>query len=124
MRARAFLLGLFGLVVASAAYAEGDIERAGNILEIALPGTAFAATLGYHDGIGTRQFLESAAVTTIVTEGLKYSIDEKRPDGGSQSFPSGHASIAAQSAEFLRERYGWKWGAPAYAAAAYVSYSR
>ncbi len=63
-------------------------------------------------------------MTLGVTYALKYSIDERRPNGGSQSFPSGHSSISFSAAEFMRKRYGWEYGAPAYAAASFVAYSR
>jgi membrane-associated phospholipid phosphatase len=59
-----------------------------------------------------------------LTHGLKYAVDAERPNGGGRSFPSGHASISFCSAEFLRRRYGWAWGVPAYAAACFVGYSR
>jgi len=38
--------------------------------------------------------------------------------------PSGHTSISFSSAEFMRKRYGWEYGVPAYAAASFVAYSR
>lgn len=49
---------------------------------------------------------------------------ERRPNGGNQSFPSGHTSISFSAAEFMRERYGWEYGLPAYAVASFVGYSR
>ena len=67
---------------------------------------------------------ESLAITAGVTYALKYGIDERRPDGGNQSMPSGHSSISFSSAEYLRKRYGWEYGVPAYAAASFVAYSR
>jgi len=59
-----------------------------------------------------------------VTFGLQYTIDEKRPNGEPHSFPSGHTSISFASAEFVRNRYGWKYGLPAYVLASFVAYSR
>jgi membrane-associated phospholipid phosphatase len=59
-----------------------------------------------------------------VTYGLKYTISEKRPNGGSRSFPSGHTSLSFSAAEFMRKRYGWEYGVPAYAVASFVGYSR
>ena len=81
-------------------------------------------TLLYKDGEGAVQFGESAALTLGVTVGLKYAIDEERPNGGSYSFPSLHSSISFSSAEFMRKRYGWQFGLPAYGIAAFVAYSR
>ena len=114
-------LGFAGCVSTRA----GDrIELAGDIVQYLLPATAAGLTLGYKDGQGTLQLGESTALALGVTYGLKYSIDEKRPDGRRHSFPSGHSSISFSSAEFMRKRYGWEYGIPAYAAASFVAYSR
>ena len=68
---------------------------------------------------------ESLGVTFGATYALKYGIKETRPDGGDgQSFPSAHTSVSFSSAEFIRKRYGWIYGGPAYALAAFVAYSR
>jgi len=115
------LLGLTSLI---GARASDRIELAGDILQYLLPASAAGLTLGYKDGAGTLQLGESAALTLGVTYGLKYSIDEQRPNGRSHSFPSGHSSISFSSAEFMRKRYGWEYGIPAYAAASFVAYSR
>ena len=42
----------------------------------------------------------------------KYSLDERRPNGGKESFPSGHTSISFSAAEFMRKGYGWEYGVP------------
>jgi len=104
--------------------AADGIQTAGDVLQFVLPATAAGLTLGYRDGQGALQLGESLAVTLGVTYALKYSIDERRPNGGSQSFPSGHSSISFSAAEFMRERYGWEYGVLAYAAASFVAYSR
>jgi membrane-associated phospholipid phosphatase len=118
-------MGLFLFVFAAAlAHASDPIATAGDILQLALPATAAGLTLGYQDGAGALQFGESAGVTLGVTYTLKYTVNERRPNGGSQSFPSGHTSISFCSAEFMRKRYGWEYGIPAYAAATFVAYSR
>jgi membrane-associated phospholipid phosphatase len=104
--------------------AAGSIETAGDVLMIALPATAAGLTLGFRDGQGALELGESAALTLGVTYGLKFTIDEKRPNGDNQSFPSAHTSISFSSAEFMRKRYGWNYGIPAYVAATFVAYSR
>jgi membrane-associated phospholipid phosphatase len=106
------------------ARASGGVELAGDVLQYVLPVTAGGLTLGYKDGAGALQLGESVGLTLGVTYGLKYSIDERRPNGGRHSFPSGHSSISFSSAEFMRKRYGWEYGVPAYAAASFVAYSR
>ena len=104
--------------------AADDIQTAGDVLQFVLPATAAGLTLGYRDGQGTLQLGESLAVTLGVTYALKYGIDERRPNGEDQSFPSGHTSVSFSAAEFMRQRYGWEYGLPAYAAASFVAYSR
>ncbi len=103
----------------------GDVaESAGDILQYVLPATAAGITLAHKDGQGAWQLAGSAALTMGVTYGLKYTVDETRPEGGGRSFPSAHTSISFSAAEFLRKRYGWRYGVPVYAAAAFVAYSR
>src|SRR6266700_2456062 len=106
------------------AHASDNIQSAGDILQFVLPAAAAGLTLGYTDGQGALQFGESAALTLGVTYGLKYAVNERRPNGGNQSFPSAHTSISFCAAEFMRKRYGWEYGVPAYALASFVAYSR
>ncbi len=109
----------------STAVRAGDgIRSAGDALRLILPATAAGTALLQRDTPGAVQFVESAALTGVVTEALKEIVDEKRPNGNRYSFPSGHTSISFCSAEFLRKRYGWRYGAPAYAASVFVGYSR
>src|SRR5689334_22097802 len=95
------------LLLCLTARAGDDIRSAGDVLQIVLPVTAAGLTVGYQDGEGALQFGESAALTLGVTYGLKYTVNERRPNGGSQSFPSAHSSISFSAAEFMRKRYGW-----------------
>lgn len=113
-----------GLLDASIAKGADAIRTAGDALQLILPASAAALTLARRDRTGTIEFAESAAASMGLTYALKYVIHEKRPDGGSHSFPSGHTTIAFCSAEFIRERYGWKSGIPAFGAASLVGYSR
>ncbi len=79
----------------------------------------------------------SMALTTILTSGLKFGIDRKRPydrypglldvpyPESSSSFPSAHTSIAFTSATALSLKYPkWYVILPSYAWAASVGYSR
>jgi membrane-associated phospholipid phosphatase len=118
-----FTLLLF-LTASIGARAGDNIQTAGDVLQFVLPATAAGLTLGYRDGTGALQFGESAGLTLGATYGLKYAVNETRPNGGGQSFPSAHSSISFCSAEFMRKRYGWEYGIPAYAAASFVAYSR
>jgi len=134
------LASLGGIASASAT---DSIASAGDILQFVLPaaaagmtlavpaatgseeGTPFLGkTIGIWDGQGAQEFGESAGATLGLTHILKYTVSERRPDGGSQSFPSAHTSISVSAAEFIRKRYGWEYGIPAYALAGFVGYSR
>jgi membrane-associated phospholipid phosphatase len=106
------------------AQAGDEIATAGDILQFVLPGAAAGLTLWNRDGKGALQLGESAALTLGVTYTLKYSVNETRPNGGGQSFPSAHTSISFCAAEFMRKRYGWEYGIPAYGLASFVAYSR
>ena len=124
-RIKVLLLGmLLCFAVSVPVQASDGIEKAGEVLTFLLPATAAGLTVGFKDTEGMLQFGESAALTLGVSYGLKYAIDEKRPNGGDHSFPSNHASISFASAEFMRKRYGWEYGIPAYVAATFVAYSR
>lgn len=106
-------------------FAKDSTETAGDILAYLMPATTYGATFYLHDEEGRRQFSKAFATSFAVTLGLKYSVDKERPDGSdNQSFPSGHATAAFQSAQFIKKRYGWSYGLPAYLGAAFVGYSR
>ena len=122
---RVFMVMLLcSLLCSNAAVASDAVERAGDILQFVLPVSGAGVALGRDDREGLTQLAESSALTLALTFGMKYTIPATRPDGGDHSFPSGHTSIAFSSAEFIRERYGWNYGIPAYAVASYVGYSR
>lgn len=121
------------ILSASTAQAGGDaIRTMGDILQIAMPAAAYGSTLyrfDHPEGLqwdetGTIEYTKSLGTTLGTTYILKYSVNERRPNGGKYSFPSGHTSAAMSVAEFLRRRYGWEYGLPAYALAGFVGYSR
>jgi membrane-associated phospholipid phosphatase len=73
----------------------------------------------------TYDLLDATIINFGYTELLKVTARRERPDGSNnQSFPSGHASNAFTLATVAERHYGWKVGAPAYALAAAVGYSR
>jgi membrane-associated phospholipid phosphatase len=112
------------LAASAGVHAADAVETAGDILQFVLPAAAAGLTLEQRDWKGSLEFGESAALTLGVTYGLKYTVSERRPNGGNQSFPSGHTSISFSAAEFMRKRYGLEFGVPAYALASFVAYSR
>lgn len=115
------------LILCSQAFADStqNAERAGNIVLALLPTAALGKIIYEDDFEGGVQFTESMLLSVATTQLLKYSIDAERPNGEDNlSFPSGHTSAAFSSASFLQMRYGWAYGAPAYAAATFVAWSR
>jgi membrane-associated phospholipid phosphatase len=99
-------------------------ETAGDVGQYALPAAALGIAAWHKDWKGCAQLAAALASTLAVTYGLKYSVRETRPDGGTQSFPSAHTSAAVCGAAFLDIRYGPGYGIPAYGAAALVGWSR
>ncbi len=112
------------LLLSHPVLASDNIEKAGDVLQLLVPGIAYGATFYMDDEQGRMQFYQSFAATVAVTYGLKYSVDKKRPNGSDHSFPSGHTSAAFQGASFIQRRYGWRYSLPAYLAASFVGYSR
>lgn len=54
-------------------------------------------------------YATSLLATTLIVQGLKYSVHELRPDGSAyNSFPSGHTATAFVGAEMLHQEYGKK----------------
>lgn len=109
---------------AGSAVAGEALQSAGDAVALLLPATAGVSTLVLNDREGTIQLVESTALALVATLGLKYTVNERRPNGEDQSFPSGHSAISFSSSEFIRKRYGWEYGIPAYLAASFVGYSR
>lgn len=76
------------------------------------------------DGRSRHDFLIGLLRMEMTTYAVKYAIDETRPNGSGQSFPSGHTASAFYGAEYMRREYGPWVGFPAYAAAGWVGYTR
>lgn len=105
---------------------EKTIQDIGDVIQIVLPGAAGISTIVLWDKKGAWQFVKSYGTTIALTYGLKYAINKPRPEGATDghAFPSGHTSSAFSGASFIQLRYGWVYGAPAYALAGFVAYSR
>ena len=81
------------------------------------------AVLDDWQGVAQLTLLTGATVGTAFL--LKHVVKEERPDGSDdRSFPSDTAALAFAPANYLWDRYGWQYGVPAYAAAAFAGYSR
>ena len=123
------LVAVLGLYTARPAAAKSDQVIATDILAGAVPLTGLAVAYFTDDTEGQKQWLRNIGVNQPLTWVLWPIFNQtslgKRPNGDPRnSFPSGHVSLVMSGATFLDRRYGWKWGAPAYAAAACVAYVR
>jgi hypothetical protein len=92
---------------------------------LALGWWAISAAVNSPRGAAVGRDLMRAQISAFSwTYAIKYIADRERPNGDPRSFPSGHASATFAGAMVLQEHYGWKVGAPAFAAAAYTAASR
>jgi membrane-associated phospholipid phosphatase len=124
MRALAFALAAPALIVAGPAGANGW-DDAGTAGEGLLVATALGLPALKGDGRGALQAVESLGAAFLVTEALKRTVAERRPDGSDRrSFPSGHSSASFAAAATLQQRYGWKVGIPATLVAGFVGVAR
>ena len=125
----AALCGFAVVPAASAVSFQDDPDlAAGDYLQILNPLAALGVAAYKHDREGAWQLGYTVAATFAATQALKYAVDQtawgERPNGGRQSFPSGHTSSACSGAAFLSERYGWQYGLPLYATALFTAYTR
>ena len=68
--------------------------------------------------------IRAQVMNGLLSRGLKIAVDRERPTGGGHAFPSGHTSASFTAAGVLHQHFGWKAGAPAYAAASFIGYTR
>ncbi len=115
---------LFG-APANAGSKDDGIAKVGEAIAIALPVTAGGISIYKSDWTGLAQDVVDTGATVGTALALKHFVHEERPDhSDNQSFPSDTSALAFAPAQFLWDRYGWQYGAPAYVAALFVGYSR
>jgi membrane-associated phospholipid phosphatase len=99
-----------------------------DILTAVVPLTGLAVAHFTDDSEGEKEWWHNTLENQVITSTLRVGFNEtslgERPNGSDYGFPSGHAATVTNGAAFLGQRYGWKWGLPAYLASAYVAYNR
>lgn len=120
-----FFCVLFCLFFHTYGQSKKAVDLSTDILMFVNPVAGFVGSLSTGDYPGCKQLILGGATNLAATYILKYSIRKKRPDHSDHhAFPSTHTSVAFQGAAFLQQRYGWKFGLPAYAISTYVSWGR
>lgn len=93
-------------------------------------GTAVAVWLGGRAAKSVRvettgaTLIRAQILNGVLTKGIKIVAQRDRPDGGSHSFPSGHASATFATAAVIHHDYGLTAALPIYALGGFVSYAR
>ena len=126
MRRDLLFVGTAGLLIAQPAHAsDKGWDKASDVGRDALLIAAIGVPLVHRDVEGIGSVVLSQAATRVVTNRLKDWTNTVRPDeSDDRSFPSGHTSASFAAAATLHKRYGWKYGAPAYAVATFVGGAR
>ncbi|HUP92676.1 MAG TPA: phosphatase PAP2 family protein [Solimonas sp.] len=103
-------------------------ELAADIITGVVPLSGPLITYLKDDDEGRLQWLWSTGVTLGINSVARYALGSTswgiRPNGHKYGFPSGHVGFVVSGAAFLSERYGWRYGVPAYLASGYVAWER
>jgi membrane-associated phospholipid phosphatase len=134
-KARGIAHQLFVIIVfmicihSSNTYAKTGVQKAGDVFRYLSPAAAAVGSIYMEDFKGLGQLAISVFATQGISELMKKTIPEKRPDwkpgNPKNSFPSGHVASTFSAASYLRIRYDNPYVyAPAYAIAVFTAYSR
>lgn len=108
--------------------AQADSSLIGHIVMTAIPVSAIAVAYAKDDVEGEKQWLRNVIANESIISLARLGFNEtdwgRRPNGHPYGFPSGHVAFAGAGASFYSERYGWKYGIPAWLATTYVAYNR
>lgn len=105
-----------------------DDQTAGDIVTGVIALGGLGLTYAKDDPEGREQLAWNVGTELVVNTLLRGAFNETeygtRPNGHAYGFPSGHTGFVWSFAAFARERYGWRYGAPAYLASLYVAHTR
>lgn len=101
------------------------VTRLGDLMQVIVPAYALGIAVNEHDTTGIEQFAYSFLATEAAVYGLKFAVQERRPDGSDNlSFPSGHTALTMFGASFIHNRYGLKRALIPYLMTGFTAYSR
>lgn len=116
------------LCLQSGTAAAGQDELPADIVTGLVPIATFAIAHYKDDGEGEGQFLRSVGASLVLNSVLRLGFNQtswgERPNGSPYGFPSGHVAFMTSNAAFLQDRFGWKFGVPAYVLTGYVAWVR
>ncbi len=116
-----------GLFSNSASANKNTSELSSDIITGVVPLSAYAYAFLTDDDEGQKQWWRNTIANQVFITSARVAFDPslgERPNGHRYGFPSGHVAFVTSSAAFLQERYGWKFGVPAYMLAGYVAAER
>ncbi|MBI2604860.1 MAG: phosphatase PAP2 family protein [Deltaproteobacteria bacterium] len=112
----------------------GQFSKTGDLSGQLIPNGLYFAGMLAHGLLASDSKSESRAYlmlraslhATVAATLLKHTVREPRPNNGGDltSFPSGHSADAFAFAAVVGAEHGWYFGAPAYALASFVAFSR
>ncbi|MBP7080740.1 MAG: phosphatase PAP2 family protein [Rhodocyclaceae bacterium] len=118
-------LAVFGLSSTASAMSNKNWETVSDVGVYSTLAMALGLPAYRGDWEGFKQAAYSAGAAEGVAQVGKAIVHEERPDkSDSNSFPSGHTSVAFASATTIYRRYGWDTALPAYALAALTAVGR
>lgn len=110
----------------------GKLAKIGYFLGQAVPNIAYALIMGGDYLLNKNEksldrtvlITKATLYSDAMTEILKRGVDEKRPNGGTLAFPSGHATCAFAFSSVIMMEHSLSWGIAANTMAAFVGFSR
>ena len=124
----AVLFTLYSVPATAATDGYSGSELSADLITAVVPFGTFWIAHKKDDSHGEGQWVRSTGASLIINSVLRYGLKDsewsERPNGSPYGFPSGHTAFMASSAAFLQDRYGWKYGVPAYALTGYVAWVR
>lgn len=101
-----------------------SFTKYGDFAQYLIPMTAVSHAIYFDDTQGLMNFAKAFNSTLLSTAVIKSTTNRTRPNGGRNSFPSGHTSASFTGASYLYHRVGAFEGVLAYSASTLVGLSR